>query len=109
MWLYILTHINSLQEGIAKIIYLREHRCKSNIIIVPKQIGKHEQVSAKGNILVDDYYKNNIIWEEHDGISVRFNKDGEEKEGFITISNLDNLLNPYFINYINNTNKKKIK
>lgn len=83
----ILTKINSLNEGIAKINYLREVNVKNNVILVPYDLEKSQVVVAKNNILVDDYKKNLINWQENGGISIHYSLD--EEKMFKTIYNLD--------------------
>ncbi|MEG1305998.1 MAG: hypothetical protein RSD00_02125 [Bacilli bacterium] len=87
----ILTHINSLDEGIKKTLYLRRFFSDITIILVPKEISKTKMVHTMGSILVDDYAGNLREWESEGGISIRFNTENEDK-GFKTISRLDELL-----------------
>ncbi len=87
-----LTHVNSLNEAVCKIIYL-ESKFKNNvtIIITPKEISKTMMVHAEGAILVDDYSGNLVEWKNCGGISVRFSKELESK-GFLVINRLDKLI-----------------
>lgn len=71
----ILSKISSLNEGIAKVKYLRENGILANIHLVPTKISKSDMVSAKGNILIDDKVYNLEEWESNGGISIFFNKD----------------------------------
>ena len=91
-----LTHINSLEEGICKIKYLKS-KFENNvtIIITPKEISKTKMVHCDGAILVDDYSGNLSEWEKAGGIGVRFSKELESK-GFLVINKLDKLLNMNF-------------
>lgn len=73
--IYILSKISSLNEGIAKVKYLRENGVLANIHIVPTHISKSDMVSAKGNVLIDDKVYNLEEWENNGGISIFFNKD----------------------------------
>lgn len=86
-----LTHVNSLQEGISKINYLREKFKNITIIIVPKEISKTKMVHSEGAILVDDYSGNLEEWESTGGIAVRFSKEMESK-GYKVINRLDQLI-----------------
>lgn len=88
----ILTHINSLEEGIVKINYIRKYFKDITVILTPKQIEKTEMVHSEGAILVDDYSGNLRAWKSKGGIPVRFSKD-LEKGNFITINKLDELIN----------------
>ena len=87
-----LSHVNSLDEGIVKIRYLRRHfRDDITIIIVPKEISKTKMVHSEGAILVDDFSGNLKEWEEAGGISVRFSKE-LEAHGYRVLNRLDSLL-----------------
>ena len=87
-----LTHINSLEEGIVKVKYLRSKFRDISIKMVPKEISKTLVVHSKDAILVDDYSGNLREWEKNGGISVRFSKE-LESSGFKVINRLDSLLN----------------
>lgn len=89
--LAILTHVNSLNEAIAKINYLRQHFKDITIIPCPKIISKTKMVHTKNAVLVDDYAGNLREWKSEDGIPVRFSKKKNGK-GFKVISKLDELL-----------------
>ena len=91
-----LTHINSFEEGLCKIKYLKS-KFENNItiIITPKEISKTKMVHCEGAILVDDYSGNLTEWEEAGGIGVRFSKELESK-GFLVVNRLDELLNMSF-------------
>ena len=91
-----LTHVNSLDEGVSKINYLKS-KFENNItiIITPKEISKTMMVHSEGAILVDDYSGNLTEWESTGGIAVRFSKELESK-GFLVINRLDELLNMNF-------------
>ncbi|MGM9877733.1 MAG: hypothetical protein ACI33S_03695 [Bacilli bacterium] len=89
-----LTHVNSLQEGISKINYLREKFKNITIIIVPKEISKTKMVHSQGAILVDDYSGNLKEWENTGGIAVRFSKELESK-GYKVINRLDQLIDMF--------------
>ena len=87
-----LSHINSLEEGIVKVKYLRKHfKNDITIIFVPKAIEKPKMVRSDGAILVDDYAGNLKAWEKTGGISIRFSKE-LESHGYKVINRLDALL-----------------
>ena len=90
-----LTHINSLNEGVVKVQYLRRH-FKNNItiILVPKELSKPKMVHSKGAILVDDFSGNLKEWEETGGIAIRFSKE-LESHGYRVINRLDMLLDMF--------------
>ena len=90
-----LSHVNSLEEGVVKIKYLRRHfKDNITIIIVPKVISKTKMVHSEGAILVDDFSGNLKEWEEAGGISIRFSKELESK-GYKVINRLDSLLDMF--------------
>lgn len=96
----ILTHINSLEEGIVKINYLRKYFKDITIVLTPKQIEKTEMVHSKDAILVDDYSGNLRIWKTKGGIPVRFSKE-LEKGDFVTINKLDEVIELFGGHYEN--------
>ncbi len=87
-----LSHINSLEEGVVKVQYLRRH-FKNNvtIILVPRELSKPKMVHSKGAILVDDFSGNLKEWEDTGGIAIRFSKE-LESHGYKVINRLDMLL-----------------
>jgi len=87
----ILTHINSLSEGVCKTEYIRKYFSDLTVILVPKEISKTKMVHSKGAILVDDYSGNLKEWEDNGGISVRFSKELESK-GYKVINQIDELI-----------------
>ena len=87
----ILTHINSLEEGIVKVNYLRGYFKDITIVLVPKQLDKTEMFHAKGAILVDDYSGNLRAWESKGGIPIKFVKETENSD-FKTIKSLKELI-----------------
>ena len=97
---YILSKISSMNEGIAKVRYLRDNEVFTNIHLVPTQVSKSDMVSAKGNILIDDKVYNLEEWENKGGISIFFNKDnldfdvrGNKNTKYKKINSLDLLCN----------------
>ncbi len=87
----ILTHINSLNEAIEKVKYIRKHFKDITVIPVPKAISKTKMVHTKDAILIDDYDKNLSEWIEEDGIGVLFSTELEDK-GYPVIDCLDKIL-----------------
>ena len=77
--LSILTHINSLNEGVLKINYLRKYFKDITIIPCPKEIPKTKMIETKDAILIDDYAGNLRDWEKEGGIPVRFSLKGNGK------------------------------
>ncbi len=90
----ILTHINSLQEGIDKVEYIRKYFKDITIILVPKQISKTKMIHTEGSILIDDYAHNLREWESEGGISVRFSPKKNGK-GFLVIDRLDQIIDMF--------------
>ncbi|MDD3453689.1 MAG: hypothetical protein PHN42_05420 [Bacilli bacterium] len=87
----ILTHINSLDEAIAKVNFIRKRFNDITIIPVPKKISKTKMVHTKGAILIDDYSGNLREWEKEGGIGIRFSTKLNGK-GFKVIDQLDKVL-----------------
>ncbi len=79
----ILTRVHSLtNEGSNKIKFLRELGVKCPIILVPYDLKKIDIVPVEGNILIDDLLFNLDEWNEAGGISIFFNKNNDNKDGF---------------------------
>lgn len=74
---YILTHINSVNEMVEKINYLHKKLPSVTIVSVPKQIPKTEVVNASSAILIDDYSGNIKEWQKKLGIGIKFVKELE--------------------------------
>lgn len=89
---YILTHVNSLDEAIAKINYIRKYIKNITIIPVPREISKTKMIDAKDAILVDDYSGNLKEWEESGGIGIQFSTDLDKNKGFKVIDKLDKVI-----------------
>lgn len=87
----ILTHINSLEEGVLKVNYIKKYFKDITVILVPKEIPKTKMIKTKGAILIDDYSGNLREWESEGGIGVRFSQELESK-GFKVLNKLDQLL-----------------
>lgn len=88
----ILTHVNSLDEAIAKINYIRKYAKNVTIIPVPRELPKPKMCSTKGAILIDDYSGNLIDWEKEGGIGIQFSNDLKKDKGFPVINRLDAIL-----------------
>ena len=87
----ILTHINSLDEAVEKVKFIRRFIEHITIIPVPKTISKTKMVNAENAILIDDYSGNLREWIEAGGIGIRFSVELESK-GFTVINKLDQIL-----------------
>jgi len=87
----ILTHVNSLNEAVQKVKFIRKFYNDITIIPVPKAISKTQMVHTKGAILVDDYTKNLIEWKKEGGIGIKFSLTPKNEE-FPVINDLDVLL-----------------
>lgn len=74
---YILTHVNSTNEMIAKIKYLHKNLPQVTIVSVPKEIPKTEVVNPSAAILIDDYSGNIKEWQKKLGIGIKFVKELE--------------------------------
>lgn len=90
----ILTHVNSLKEGQEKINYLNEKLPGVNVIITPIDIAKCDKVNPLNAVLVDDYSKNLLLWQEKGGIAIKFSLKDKQYD-FITISSLEQILDIY--------------
>ncbi|MGE5456418.1 MAG: hypothetical protein ACM3O4_04885 [Ignavibacteriales bacterium] len=87
----ILTHVVSLDEAVEKVKYIRKYFKDITVIPVPKAISKTKMVHTKDAILIDDYAKNLVEWEEEGGIGILFSTELEEK-GYPVINYLDQIL-----------------
>jgi hypothetical protein len=87
----ILTHINSLDEAVEKIKFIRKYFKGITIIPVPRELSKTEMVHVEDSILIDDYAGNLKEWQEKGGIAIRFSEKMHGK-GFIVIDKLDKIL-----------------
>jgi len=88
----VLTHVNSLDEAIAKINYIRKYVKNITIIPVPREISKTKMIDAKNAILIDDYSGNLKEWEEAGGIGIQFSSDLTKDKGFKVIDRLDKII-----------------
>lgn len=77
---YVLTHVNSLNEMVAKIRYLHNHLPEITVVSVPKAISKTEVVNASGAILIDDFEGNIKDWQKKCGIGIKFVKTPENSQ-----------------------------
>ncbi|MEG2232966.1 MAG: hypothetical protein RRY16_03290 [Bacilli bacterium] len=87
----ILTQVNSLNEMIEKVHFIKKNLENITIIFVPRTISKTKMVNANDAILIDDYTGNLKEWEKADGIGILFSKDLKDK-GFKVINRLDQIL-----------------
>lgn len=92
--LNILTHVNSLEEAVAKVKYLRKHFKDITIIPCPKQISKTKMVHTEAAILIDDYAGNLRQWEQDGGIPVRFSQKNNGK-GYRVLNRLDQIIDMF--------------
>ncbi|MEG2322528.1 MAG: hypothetical protein RSB71_03515 [Bacilli bacterium] len=88
----ILTHVNSLDEAVAKINHIRKYFKDITIIPVPREVVKTKMISAKDAILVDDYSGNLEQWKKEGGIGIQFATDLSKDKGFKVIDKLDKLI-----------------
>lgn len=91
---HVLTHVNSLEEGIAKVHYIQERIPGLTVIMVPKKISKTKMVNPKGAILVDDYIGNLEEWQINGGHAILFNMDLQDK-GYPVINSLSKIMELY--------------
>ncbi len=91
----ILTHVNSLEEAIAKVNYLEELIPDVTKIPVPKMISKTKMVHTKDSILVDDHSGNLEEWESEGGIPVKFSQKKDKTYPYPTIDKLDKLIDMF--------------
>lgn len=95
----VLTHVNSINEIVAKVNFISEYFPDLTLISVPKEISKTKMVCTKGAILIDDFPQNLIEWKNEGGYGVRFDLDMDGK-GFPVIDRLDQILtNPEILNH----------
>lgn len=90
--IYILTHVNSLNEAICKINFIREYTDEVTIIPVPREISKTKMCKIEGAILVDDYSGNLKDWKSEGGISIKFSTDLNKESDYPIIDSLDKLI-----------------
>ncbi|MFA5603678.1 MAG: hypothetical protein WDA12_02335 [Bacilli bacterium] len=90
----ILTHINSLNEAVEKVNFIRKYFKDITVIPVPKVISKTQMVQTEGSILVDDYAGNLREWETEHGIAVRFSTKRNGK-GFLVVDRLDQIIDMF--------------
>jgi len=91
----ILTHVNSLDEAVAKVNYIRKYCKDITIIPVPREISKTKMLNANEAILVDDYSGNLIEWEKSGGIGIQFSRDLNKDKGFKVIDKLDKIIDMF--------------
>ncbi len=86
----ILTHVNSLDEAIEKVKFIRKFYDDITVIPVPKAISKTKMVHTKDAILVDDYTSNLVEWKSEGGIGIKFSIKPKKSE-FVVIDDLDKI------------------
>ena len=86
----ILTHVNSLNEAIEKVKFIRKFYNDITVIPVPKEISKTKMVHTKDAILVDDYTSTLVEWKSEGGIGIKFSVKPKQSK-FIVIDDLDKL------------------
>lgn len=91
----ILTHVNSLDEAVAKINYIRKYFKDITIIPVPREISKTKICLSKDSILIDDYSGNLKEWEQEGGIGIQFSTDLTKDKGFPVINRLDKIIDMF--------------
>lgn len=87
----ILSHVNSLNEAIEKVKFIRKYFKDITVIPVPKAISKTQMVHTEGAILIDDFVDNLIEWKRAGGIGIKFSTKLNGK-GFTVIDKLDQIL-----------------
>lgn len=91
----ILTHVNSLDEAIAKINFIRKYFKDITIIPVPRAISKTKICLSKDAILIDDYSGNLKEWKNEGGIGIQFSTDLTKDKGFLVIDRLDKIIDMF--------------
>lgn len=91
----ILTHVNSQDEAVAKINYIRKYIKEVTVIPVPREVSKTKMCKIEGSILVDDYSGNLKDWEKEGGIGIQFSTDLNKDKGFEVIDKLDKLIDMF--------------
>lgn len=103
----ILTKVHSLKnEGVAKIKIFRKYGIKNDIVLVPYTVNKNDVVNPINNILIDDTVNNLNLWRDNGGISIYFNKDNLDIDGWNVLNT--EYIKIYDLNSLNNI-KKLIK
>lgn len=91
----ILTHVNSLDEAVEKVKFIRKFYNDITVIPVPKAISKTKMVHTKDAILVDDYTGNLVEWKSEGGIGIKFSLEPKNSD-FIVIDDLDKIFDLKF-------------
>lgn len=90
-YISILTHVNSIDEIVAKVNFIRKYFVDIPVIACPKQLSKSEIVLAKDAILIDDWHVNLEEWKQAGGIGIHFSTSMKNK-GFRCIDHIDDVL-----------------
>jgi len=88
---YVLTHVNSTDEMVAKIKYLHKNVPEVTVVSVPREVEKTEVVNPSAAILIDDYSGNLKVWQKKLGIGIKFVKEIEEGD-FPEITHLSEVI-----------------
>lgn len=104
----ILTHVNSLDEVVHKLTYIRRYFKDIDVIPVPKAVSKTKMVRTEGSVLIDDYSGNLREWKNKNGIPIRFSKELESK-GFLVINRLDQVVDLFREEKVNSNYKRLVK
>ena len=71
----ILTHVNSLDEAIIKIKYIRKYFSDITIIPCPKAISKTKMIQTESSILIDDYARLDYIINDKNSFTLYLSND----------------------------------
>ena len=92
--IYILTHVITKEEEVAKKKFVNDNLPLVKLITVDKKYSKCDVVDCKNAILVDDYMENLKLWSSKGGISIKFSDKGKEYD-IMSIDNLGLLIDKY--------------
>ena len=74
---FILTKVHSLEEGTAKINWIKEQNIRLRVILVPYHLRKCDVVDPSDSVLIDDCLNTLREWEENNGKVIFFDKDND--------------------------------
>ena len=74
---FILTKVHSLEEGTAKINWVKEQNIRLRVILVPYYLRKCDVVDPSDSVLIDDCLNTLREWEENNGKVIFFDKDND--------------------------------
>ena len=75
---FILTKVQTMDESIEKVKWIRQNGIKQDIIIVPYHVKKTDIVNPNGNVLIDDSLRNLIDWVKCGGYPVFFDSNNTD-------------------------------